>query len=397
MGIDGSAIVEMGLTTVLCLVSGPHEPASRAVAQTCRDRALVGSGGSNLTAMTAAAQGDAEPGFVNVTIASDLSATGGNSGGRTSSSALGAAADAGQAGSGSTNAAAGGGGGGQDKRTQELVVHLTSLLHAHLLLHRIPRSQVDVSLRILSDDGSSLAALVNAAVLALVDAGIPMRGLVCAASCGLALLPRPSSLVARMGASNAVSRRGGGLGGNNSTLSLLSGAATPVPLLDLTKDEAKALPYLTIATEPANEGILLLLMENRMPLTGTAAKGGAASRAKTSARSGRTEGAGEGEGERGDVMQLDPADDEEGGDFATAAYSGDGGGGAFAKVLLAAVDGCRQVRQSMEAVCRDAGRAHRDRLASAGRHANNTATAAAAGAGRSGAGDEAMGDVGYVA
>jgi len=47
-----------------------------------------------------------------------------------------------------------------------------------------PRSQIDIFCEVLEADGGILAACVNAASLALTDAGIPMHGLVAAVECG---------------------------------------------------------------------------------------------------------------------------------------------------------------------------------------------------------------------
>jgi exosome complex component RRP41 len=57
-------------------------------------------------------------------------------------------------------------------------------MEAAILLHLFPKSRIEISVVILSDDGSRLCAAINAATLALVDAGIPMRDLVCACSAG---------------------------------------------------------------------------------------------------------------------------------------------------------------------------------------------------------------------
>lgn len=50
---------------------------------------------------------------------------------------------------------------------------------------RYPRSQIRLFVQILQADGSGMAAAMNAATLALADAGIPMRDLVVACSAGM--------------------------------------------------------------------------------------------------------------------------------------------------------------------------------------------------------------------
>jgi ribonuclease PH len=63
------------------------------------------------------------------------------------------------------------------RRTLEQVV-LTSM-------H--PRLGITVVVQIVSADGSAEACAANAACAALLDAGVPMRGVLCAAAC--AILP----------------------------------------------------------------------------------------------------------------------------------------------------------------------------------------------------------------
>lgn len=50
---------------------------------------------------------------------------------------------------------------------------------------RFPKSCIDVHLTILQEDGSALAACVNAAAAALVDAGIPIKDMFSACSTGV--------------------------------------------------------------------------------------------------------------------------------------------------------------------------------------------------------------------
>lgn len=58
-------------------------------------------------------------------------------------------------------------------------------LEAAILLDMFPRTQILVRLHVLADHGSRLACCVNAASLAVVDAGIPMRDCLAAASASL--------------------------------------------------------------------------------------------------------------------------------------------------------------------------------------------------------------------
>ena len=72
-----------------------------------------------------------------------------------------------------------------DRRLIEASHAVQKALEATLLLHLYPKSRIQVFVSILSDDGSKLCAAINAATLALVDAGIPMKDLCCACSAGL--------------------------------------------------------------------------------------------------------------------------------------------------------------------------------------------------------------------
>lgn len=57
-------------------------------------------------------------------------------------------------------------------------------MEAAVLVHLYPKSKIEIVVWILADDGGRLCAAINATTLALVDAGIPMKDLVCACSAG---------------------------------------------------------------------------------------------------------------------------------------------------------------------------------------------------------------------
>jgi exosome complex component RRP41 len=63
---------------------------------------------------------------------------------------------------------------------------LQRALEATLLLQLYPKSRLQVSVVILADDGGRLCAAINAASMACVDAGIPMKDLLCSCSAGYA-------------------------------------------------------------------------------------------------------------------------------------------------------------------------------------------------------------------
>ena len=104
-----------------------------------------------------------------------------------------------------------------------------STLFTHLYRH----STILITLHILSQDGSLLAACLNAATLALIDAGIPMSDYIVACTAG-------------------------------STSSYSSNDESADPLLDLNGTEEQELPFLTVGTLGAGEKVSVLVMETRM-------------------------------------------------------------------------------------------------------------------------------------
>lgn len=75
---------------------------------------------------------------------------------------------------------------GNDRRLMELSHLLKRALEATLLLQLYPKSRFQVNVVILAEDGGRLSAAINAASLACVDAGIPMKDLLCSCSAGYA-------------------------------------------------------------------------------------------------------------------------------------------------------------------------------------------------------------------
>ncbi|KAL3945366.1 MAG: hypothetical protein SGBAC_000571 [Bacillariaceae sp.] len=73
-----------------------------------------------------------------------------------------------------------------DRRLIEISHMLKRALEATVLLHLYPKSRIEVSVVILADDGGRLCASINAASLALVNSGIPMKDLLCSCSAGYA-------------------------------------------------------------------------------------------------------------------------------------------------------------------------------------------------------------------
>ncbi|EHB16902.1 Exosome complex exonuclease RRP41 [Heterocephalus glaber] len=71
-----------------------------------------------------------------------------------------------------------------DRKSCEMGLQLRQTFEAAILTQLHPRSQIDIYVQVLQADGGTYAACVNAATLAVLDAGIPMRDFVCACSAG---------------------------------------------------------------------------------------------------------------------------------------------------------------------------------------------------------------------
>ena len=102
-----------------------------------------------------------------------------------------------------------------------------------LFTNLYPRSTILITLHVLSQDGSLLAACLNAATLALIDAGIPMSDYIVACTSG-------------------------------SISSYNSNEENADPLLDLNGMEEQELPFLTVGTLGAGEKVSVLVMETRV-------------------------------------------------------------------------------------------------------------------------------------
>ncbi|OJD20428.1 hypothetical protein ACJ73_08238 [Blastomyces percursus] len=127
------------------------------------------------------------------------------------------------------------GGGGDRQASTDLATALRSAFQPHLHTHLYPHSTISLHVSVLSSDGSLFAACINACTLALVDAGIPMPGLLCACTVGM-------SGRASTPAAPELTR----VGGINESLD---------PLLDTSMPEEQELPFMTVAnTNPAPMG-----------------------------------------------------------------------------------------------------------------------------------------------
>jgi exosome complex component RRP41 len=71
-----------------------------------------------------------------------------------------------------------------DRRSKEISLLVRQTFESVILTELHARSQIDIFLTVLQADGGERCAAINAATLALIDAGIPMRDFVCACSAG---------------------------------------------------------------------------------------------------------------------------------------------------------------------------------------------------------------------
>eukprot|EP00927_Polykrikos_kofoidii_P028685 TRINITY_DN24985_c0_g1_i1.p1 TRINITY_DN24985_c0_g1~~TRINITY_DN24985_c0_g1_i1.p1 ORF type:complete len:251 (-),score=44.77 TRINITY_DN24985_c0_g1_i1:46-798(-) len=72
-----------------------------------------------------------------------------------------------------------------DRQSQERSNWMQQTFESAILLEQFPRSQIRLFVQILQSEGGAMAAAINAATLALMDAGIPMRDMVVACSAGM--------------------------------------------------------------------------------------------------------------------------------------------------------------------------------------------------------------------
>ncbi|KAH7102766.1 ribosomal protein S5 domain 2-type protein [Auriculariales sp. MPI-PUGE-AT-0066] len=168
---DGSALITHGLTTVLAVIHGPRE--ARVRAHTMHDRAVI----SVDVLLAPFSQGERRKR------------------------------------------------GRGDRRTQELAASVKATFESAVQTNLYPRSEIDIFLHVLQQDGGVMQACVNATTLALINAGIAMSDYVCAISAG--------------------------------TFSVS-------PLLDLTAIEESDVPHLTLALLPRTGKVTLVTMDTRL-------------------------------------------------------------------------------------------------------------------------------------
>ncbi|PPJ51293.1 hypothetical protein CBER1_08942 [Cercospora berteroae] len=122
-----------------------------------------------------------------------------------------------------------------DKRTQEMQYTISSAFASTVFTSFYPQSTISIVLHVLSQDGALLAACLNAATLALIDAGIPMKDYVAACTTG-------------------------------STASYAANDDEADPLLDLNGLEEQELPFLTVGTSGGEDKVNVLVMETKIQM-----------------------------------------------------------------------------------------------------------------------------------
>lgn len=169
---DGSAFLEMGNTKVLATIYGPHDMSRKS--QALHDRALINCQFSMATFSTSERKKRAKG----------------------------------------------------DRRSVETSLALKQTFEAAIMRELYPHSKIDIYVQIIQSDGGNRCASINAATMALIDAGIPMKDFVCACSASY---------------------------------------IEDTPLLDLNYLEERAGgPDLTVATLPKSGKIVLLQMDSRL-------------------------------------------------------------------------------------------------------------------------------------
>ncbi|KAI9595786.1 putative exosome complex exonuclease RRP41 [Syncephalis fuscata] len=71
-----------------------------------------------------------------------------------------------------------------DRRLLESALAIKQTFESAIQTNLYPRSQIDIYIQLLQDDGGALQASINAVTLALIDAGVPMLDYVCACTGG---------------------------------------------------------------------------------------------------------------------------------------------------------------------------------------------------------------------
>lgn len=146
-----------------------------------------------------------------------------------------------------------------DRKNFELGAKIASTFESAIMTELYPRSVIEISIQVLQADGSVLAVAINAATLALMDAGVAMKDFVCACT---------ASVVEHAVNTTHSSSAGGGeeeMDGEEEDeeerrrQEAVRGRQNFTYLLDLNQEEAstRGLPELTLAVLPSSKTIVM--------------------------------------------------------------------------------------------------------------------------------------------
>eukprot|EP00252_Welwitschia_mirabilis_P024609 TRINITY_DN7351_c0_g1_i2.p1 TRINITY_DN7351_c0_g1~~TRINITY_DN7351_c0_g1_i2.p1 ORF type:complete len:214 (-),score=37.06 TRINITY_DN7351_c0_g1_i2:87-728(-) len=71
-----------------------------------------------------------------------------------------------------------------DRKSTEMAIFIRQTMEAIILTHQLPRSQIDIFVQVLQSEGGTRSTCINATILALADAGVPMKDLVASCTAG---------------------------------------------------------------------------------------------------------------------------------------------------------------------------------------------------------------------
>lgn len=114
-----------------------------------------------------------------------------------------------------------------ERRVLEMQTALVRTFEKNVMLHLYPRTQIDIQIHVLQQDGGLMGSLINGITLALIDAGIAMYDYISGVSIGL---------------------------------------YDTTPLLDLNSVEENAMSSVTLGVVGKSEKLSLLLVEDKIPL-----------------------------------------------------------------------------------------------------------------------------------
>jgi len=112
-----------------------------------------------------------------------------------------------------------------ERRVLELAATIKATFEPVVQTSLYPRSQIDIFVHVLQQDGGVLQAAINATTVALINAGVPLADYVCAVT---------------------------------------GGVHAAAPMLDLTALEEADLPHVTVASMPRSGHLTLVSMETRL-------------------------------------------------------------------------------------------------------------------------------------